>query len=62
MTHQANAMIFIIFELLGLAVIILVLFFVYYIVIDIIKCINDTKQKFIKDINEYECNAISWQK
>lgn len=61
-TSESKAIILIYFELLGLCIIILLLFIIYFIVDYTIKCINDTKQKFIKDINEYECNSVTWQK
>lgn len=62
MTHEGNAFISIIFELMSLCGIVCLFFFFYFIINDIIKCISDTKEKLVQDINEYECNAISWQK
>lgn len=59
---NANAFLFIGVELFGLSIIILILFIAYFVLNDIIKCINDTKEKYIEDIKEYECNSISWQK
>ena len=59
---EGDAIILIIFEILVLILIILLSFVVYFAISDMIKCISDTKQKFVRDINEYECNAGSWQK
>ena len=59
---KSDAIMLIFLELAISIVVILLLFLVYFAVNDIIKCIYDTKQKLSKDINEYECNAVSWQK
>lgn len=62
MKSNAKAFLFIGFELFCLNIIILLLFISYFVANDIIKCINDTKQKYIEDLKKYECNSISWQK
>lgn len=59
---EVNAVAQIFLELMGLGVIILLLSCSYFIINEIIKCIYQTKQKLKKDLDEYECNAVSWQK
>jgi len=50
------------FELLLLAFIILLVVTICYGIIEISRCIYNTKQKLDEDLKRYECDSVSWQK
>jgi hypothetical protein len=50
------------FELWGLAFIILLVVTIYSGIIEISRCIYNTKQKLDEDLKQYECNSVAWQK
>jgi len=56
---EINAAVLVLFEYVGAVIVIMLLYLAYEIINNIIKCINDTKLKLNKDLDEYECMSVS---